>query len=332
MATDASVSSIKLMNQDLVKLDHFDGTNYTRWQDKMTFLLTTLKIQYVLDHDLEEILEPIVDDTDKRRERNEIWKALELKFKAEDEGTKRFLISKYFDFKILDSTPIIAQVHELQVLVNKIKAVKIDVPKAFQVGAIIAKLPPSWNGYRKKLLHSSEDFSLEKLQKHLRIEEEMKDHEKIESAGFAKANTVAAKGKKKYDGTKNHLGPKKEYNRHNKPKIEVNAVHVNDDIIATVSEIMAIKRKVQGWWYDTCATVHVSCDKAEFKIYIEVNDGQVVQMGNEVRSRVVGTGSVELNFTSGKKVTLVNVLHVPDMNRNLVSGDLLLSLYMNRTN
>ncbi|KAI5416366.1 hypothetical protein KIW84_041435 [Lathyrus oleraceus] len=46
-------------------------------------------------------------------------------------------------------------------------------------------------------------------------------------------------------------------------------------------------------------------------------------MGNEVRSKVVGTGSVELNFTSGKKVTLVNVLDVPDMNRNLVSEDLL---------
>ena len=150
---------------------------------------------------------------------------------------------------------------------------------------------------------------------------------------------------------KNHLGPRKEHNkfknsggpkgtkngcyvcgkpghyardcRHNKSKNEVNIVHVDDDIIATVSEIMAIKGKVQGWWYDTCATVHVSYDKTAFKTYTEVNDGQEVQMGNEVRSKVVGTGSVELNFTSGKKVTLVNVLHVPDMNRNLVSGDLL---------
>lgn len=86
---------------------------------------------------------------------------------------------------------------------------------------------------------------------------------------------------------------------------------------------MEIKGKVQGWWYDTCAMVHVSYDKAAFKTYFETNDGQEVQMENEVRYKVVGTGSVELNFTSGKKVTLVNVLHAPDMNRNLVSGDLL---------
>ncbi|XP_057452128.1 uncharacterized protein LOC130743934 [Lotus japonicus] len=229
MATDASVSSIKVMNQDLVKLDCFDGTNFTRWQDKMIFLLTALKIYYVLDPDLTPIAEPQDDDSDElKTERKkriedellcrghilntlsgrlydlytdtqstvEIWKALEFKFKAEEEGTKKFLISKYFDFKMLDSKPILQQVHELQVLVNKIKAVKIDIPKAFQVGAIIAKLPPSWNGYRKKLLHNSEDFSLEKIQKQLRIEEESKVGDKAESSGFSKANVVTAKGKK----------------------------------------------------------------------------------------------------------------------------------------
>lgn len=74
---------------------------------------------------------------------------------------------------------------------------------------------------------------------------------------------------------------------------------------------MTIKSKVKGWLYDTCATVHVSYDKATFKNYSEVNDVQEVSMGNEVRSRVVGKGPVELNFTSGKRVTLVNVLHVP---------------------
>lgn len=110
---------------------------------------------------------------------------------------------------------------------------------------------------------------------------------------------------------------------HNKSENEVNIVHANDDINATVSENMAIKGKVKGWWYDTCATMHVSYDKATFKTYSEVNDGQEVQIGNEVRSRIVGKGSVELNFTYEKKVTLVNVHYVPDMNRNLVSGNLL---------
>ena len=42
----------KMMNQDFVKLDKFDGSNFIRWQDKMKFLLTALKIFYVLDPNL----------------------------------------------------------------------------------------------------------------------------------------------------------------------------------------------------------------------------------------------------------------------------------------
>ncbi|XP_050909718.1 uncharacterized protein LOC127123551 [Lathyrus oleraceus] len=202
MASDAAVSSIKVMNQDLVKLDLFDGTNYTRWQDKMTFLLTALKVHYVLDPYLAPIIEPLENESEevkkerKKREEDELlcrgnilntlsdhlydlytdnpsatesWKALKFKFKADEE-----------DYK-----PILPQVHELQVLVNKIKTVKIDIHETFQVGEIIAKFPPSWKGYRKKLLHSSEDFSLEKIQKHLRIEEESKEGEKSESTGLS---------------------------------------------------------------------------------------------------------------------------------------------------
>ena len=46
-------------------------------------------------------------------------------------------------------------------------------------------------------------------------------------------------------------------------------------------------------------------------------------MGNEGRSKVLGKGTIEVVFTSGKNITLVNVLYVSDINRNLISGDLL---------
>ncbi|XP_022850034.1 uncharacterized protein LOC111372092 [Olea europaea var. sylvestris] len=191
METESTLATIKMMNQDLVRLDRFEGENFTRWQDKLKFLLTALKIFYVLDPKLE----PIPDVTDKDIEEihierkkqeedelicpghilialsdrlydlytnttlaKEIWYVLENKYKAEEEGTKKFLISKYFDFKFFDNIPLLPQVHELQIIVNKLKAVKIELPETFQVGAIIAKLPGSWKGYRKKILHNSEDF------------------------------------------------------------------------------------------------------------------------------------------------------------------------------
>ena len=54
----------KMMNQDFVKLDKFDGSNFIRWQDKMKFLLTALKIFYVLYLNLHPILDPTPQDTE----------------------------------------------------------------------------------------------------------------------------------------------------------------------------------------------------------------------------------------------------------------------------
>ncbi|XP_024989341.1 uncharacterized protein LOC112523871 [Cynara cardunculus var. scolymus] len=54
--------------------------------------------------------------------------------------------------------------------------------------------------------------------------------------------------------------------------------------------------------------------------YKESQEGHEVMMGNNHTSKVLGTGSIELAFTSGKKVILKDVLHVPTIRKNLVFG------------
>ena len=62
--------SFKVMNQDFVKLDRFDGINYTCWKDKMLFFLTALKVGYVLDPNLPQIPVTTPDETeDVKKER-----------------------------------------------------------------------------------------------------------------------------------------------------------------------------------------------------------------------------------------------------------------------
>ncbi|RVW54011.1 Copia protein [Vitis vinifera] len=254
----------------------------------------------------------------------EIWEALENKYKAEEEGTKKFLISQYIDFKFFDEKPLLPQIHELQVIVNKLKVLKIELPEAFQVGAIVAKLPSSWKGYRKRILHKSEDYSLEEIQKHLRIEEESRSRDKMveeSNGGTNKANVVSKanhpRGKnndKRNSG--NYMSPKKNQEQFKGKKGPCFACGKPGHYARSVG-------KVQGWWYDTCATVHVTYDKSLFKTFEDAKGDQEVQMGNEGRSKVLGKGTIEVVFTSSKKVTLINVLYVPDMNKNLVSGDLL---------
>jgi hypothetical protein len=104
------------------------------------------------------------------------------------------------------------------------------------------------------------------------------------------------------------------------------------EIIAMISEMhismitelhIAESTKSFDWWYDSGATVHVCNNKSKFKNYKEAVDGQEVLMGNSNISKVMGIGTIELHFISGKKLILVNVLHVSEIRKNLVFANLL---------
>ena len=100
----------------------------------------------------------------------EIWNALECKYKTKKEVKDKFMILKYLEFNMIDTKSVLDQIHELQVPVTKLHELKVEISESFQVRAIIAKIPQSWNGYRNKLLHTKNDITLEELHKHLRME------------------------------------------------------------------------------------------------------------------------------------------------------------------
>nr|GEY24036.1 hypothetical protein [Tanacetum cinerariifolium] len=78
-----------------------------------------------------------------------------------------------------------------------------------------------------------------------------------------------------------------------------------------------------AWWVDYGATVHVCKDRCWFKTYKSPTDGSILHMENESTTLVHGRGCVNLNFSSGKVISLLNVLHVPNIRKNLVSSSIL---------
>ena len=80
------------------------------------------------------------------------------------------------------------------------------------MGAIVDKLPPSWKDFSKRMMHKSEEYSLDDLLKHLRIDEETRNREK---RGKALTNVhsvqVGGKGKGRFKSAgstkKWNLGP-----------------------------------------------------------------------------------------------------------------------------
>ncbi|KAL1063820.1 hypothetical protein V6Z11_D13G169300 [Gossypium hirsutum] len=80
MATEAT-TAFKVINQEFVKLDRFDGSNFNCWKDKMLFLLTVLNMAYVLDPNLQPVEGPAPN-----AKFDEIVKVAELKKKREEDN------------------------------------------------------------------------------------------------------------------------------------------------------------------------------------------------------------------------------------------------------
>ena len=92
--------------------------------------------------------------------------------------------------------------------------------------------------------------------------------------------------------------------------------------IAMISVLnMAIIGHSNNWWYYSRANVHVCNNKAHFQVYKEVDEAREVLMGNHNTATVLGMGSVEIQFTSRRNVTLVNVLYIPNIRKNLFSAN-----------
>ena len=64
-------------------------------------------------------------------------------------------------------------------------------------------------------------------------------------------------------------------------------------------------------------------NEEQFNTYKEFSIEQELLMGNHNRAKVHGKGTVEVKMSSGKKLVLTNVYHVPNIKKNLVSTNLL---------
>ncbi|KAM1149789.1 hypothetical protein ACFX2B_030032 [Malus domestica] len=103
-----------------------------------------------------------------------------------------------------------------------------------------------------------------------------------------------------------------------------NMAITNEELAAVVSEVNMVSN-LSEWLLDTGATKHICTDRNLFTEYHNVAHGEKLYMGNSASSAVEGKGKVVLKFTSGKSLTLLNVLHVPEIRRNLVSGPILIA-------
>ncbi|XP_077242372.1 uncharacterized protein LOC143882861 [Tasmannia lanceolata] len=217
---------------------------------------------------------------------------------AEDASSKKFTVSQFLNFRMVNDRSVIDQLHKIQHIVSQIHLQGILLDDSFIVPSIIDKLPPTWKDFRKSLKHKKEKMSLEDLAQCLRIEEESRirdnkeEHEHLSSKIYLVKNVKDSNQQGK-GNQKRNKNLEKKFNKNKRRK-------------------WACFNYGKPGYYKS-ATVHVCIDRNLFSTYEIVEDGSVLYMGNSSTAEVKEKGKVELEFTSGKCHNLTNVYHGGDI-------------------
>ncbi|GJS62864.1 zinc finger, CCHC-type containing protein [Tanacetum coccineum] len=238
-------NTVKDMTTNFGKLDKFEGHDFRRWQKKMHFLLTTLKVVYVLTTPMPELLEDATVEAIRIRAKwenddyicrghilngmsdslfdvytnvesaKELWDSLESKYMAEDSSSKKFLVSNFNNYKMVDSRPVMEQYNELLRILGQYTQHGLKMDESIFVSSIIDKLPPSWKDFKHTLKHGKDDLSLVQLGSHLRIEESLRAQDSDKGKGkevTGPSVNMAEEGKNK--NNKQNKGKKRDYKEH----------------------------------------------------------------------------------------------------------------------
>ncbi|PHT29747.1 hypothetical protein CQW23_30665 [Capsicum baccatum] len=95
-----------------------------------------------------------------------------------------------------------------------------------------------------------------------------------------------------------------------KKKYQENMIESNkecDDLCSMFSECN-LARNPREWWMDFGATCHVYANKELFSSFASTQVEEMIYMANSATAKVEGTGKICLKMTSGKVLTLNNVL------------------------
>ncbi|WVZ71732.1 LOW QUALITY PROTEIN: hypothetical protein U9M48_020279 [Paspalum notatum var. saurae] len=333
---------------DALKPEKFSGVHFERWQIKCTLWLEAMHVFWVSkgkpegdlsDTDLQRFTEAntlfrgailsaltdrLVDVYMHIKDGKELWDALEAKFGASDAGRDLYIMESFHDFKMVNDKSIVQQAHDIQCIAKELEILKCSLPDPFVAGCIIAKLPSSWRSFATALKHKRTKISVEELIASL----DNQRNQGKEKGKFKPNKTTNFKKKKNKAelpcftcGELGHFSkdcPERADRRgkrggNGQSSKTVNTVTASKTGDAGYDNLPTVFSVIQSfdWWIDTGANVHVTRDCS-------------VLMGNGSAVSVLGTGTVDLKFTLRKIVQLKNVQHVPSMNKNLVSGSLLL--------
>nr|GLL46133.1 uncharacterized protein LOC109168281 [Ipomoea trifida] len=313
---------------NIPKLEQFERVGFRRWQKKIKFLLAALNVAYVLStpkpveqengtleatrrrlkwenddlacrgHILNGMSDTLFDIYQYKESSKDLWDVVEAKYISEDASSKKFQVSEFNEFKMVDNRSVMEQFYEIVRILGQIRQHGMNMDDSIAIASIIDKLPPSWKKVHRALMQRKEELTIEQLGSHLYVEEGIRQKESKNKSG---ARVTGASGStinfvdegKPYGNRKGKWKPGKvtktsKFKKNGKGKVMAsvrcwvcNGPHLKKDCDVWKIRKAQMEGKSSGdlgqsedsWWVDTGATRHVCKDINLYKVYKSLEDG-----------------------------------------------------------
>ncbi|XP_073222326.1 uncharacterized protein [Cicer arietinum] len=228
----------------------------------------------------------------------QIWDALKKKYDTEEARVQKHVVSRYLKYQMTDEKFVEAQSHEIQKIAHEIISEEKEIHRS------------SSEAKRQTTKESEPQFKTSNKNGNPPKVSIIR-HQPPPGNGHCPHFLCF------YCGKDGHMARK----CRRKHDLSNQANLTEEQFIAMITEIRLVGGS-DGWWIYTGASHHVCYDRDMFKTYVAAEDKKML-LGDSHTTNVAGIGDVELIFTSGKTLILKDVMHTPEIRKNLVSGFLL---------
>ncbi|GJY52573.1 zinc finger, CCHC-type containing protein [Tanacetum coccineum] len=264
---------LKEMTTNFEKLDKFEGHDFRRWQKKMHFLLTTLKVVYVLTTPMPKLMEDDTVEAIRRR-----------------------------------AKPVMEQFNELLRILGQYTQHGLKMDESISVSSESLRAQDSDKGKGKEVDGPFVNMREEDKNKNNKQNKGKKRGFKENNSGSGSnkkpmlecwkcGKTDHFKRDCRSGNKKNtNVGGSKKGSKDQSQDQGQNLVPIWNRFIkyyvSLISKAFYVQVDAIAWWIDSGATTHVCKDRFWFKTYEPVEDGSVLYMGDDHFAHFHGKGSV----------------------------------------
>ncbi|KAG8479391.1 hypothetical protein CXB51_029115 [Gossypium anomalum] len=236
------------------------------------------------------------------------WKAIN---RLKNSQNKFHLKKKLFRFTYVPGTTMNDHITKFNQLVTNLLNMDETFKDEDLALMLLGSLPEEFEFIETTLLHGKSDISLSESMAGHTLKEKLRRGDQSQSPNLGKMNVPFFYEK---DHWKKNCPKLK-----NKGKAIVDACVAKHDTSDSELSLVASSSSfhLDEWILDSGCTYHMSPNREWFFNLVELNGG-VIYMGNDNACKTVGIGSIQLKNQDGSIRVLTDVLHVPNLKKNLI--------------